>query len=962
MAANNTNFSSKVLSYDSGQLNREQLGRSEQQGEEVSDLAKSLSVTSNTGSQSLLGDRERANTFNGISDSGFGGLFSEAASITHSVVSETVSAHPSASDPANLRTAANIVTPSQRQDSAESSTSLTLETGPSQSSVAADPLEHKPQVLTNPPLSEVDKENFTLPLQPARNFDTNWSLAAQSYIKELSIPGVSSDEQNQIKLALTAQVQKHETASHAEINEFEAVCNRDFAGKGVPKNKNSAVALLSAGKISAFAELGQVIKPSVHRQLRAEGIKFDADGRVRHIPVSVSQSAIDTLGENHDDALNEAEKELLGKTVDKKGVKNARKAGVILGGGNKIVGFHRHLTEKQVVTINNKLLGDNSEPDSIDSTTQETLQPRDAKKATSSRIDRRTATEKLTDRHFKREVSRSVGFIKFLKALSKKQDRFAVVRKERAQVRQLNTNLKKQFKQQQKAVNNPPANGSQLRVPLLNNQESGNFNAVIDGVDIPSSRGDVAKQELLATYLHVAIKSVVGVKDRAQVPSVKVLTNGLSRAFTDTLNRRDVPEIEVTVPIALPQSGSGATDGESSQSLDLKIIEKPIGQLDSQKNAFASHISGPIHHVTSLDAINDLPVNALTVKAELGKFSFKALRHGAHCAFGIKGDKEHRAEVNRNRVRASVQVHAETAPERLEDSGQTFEGKKIYDLNIVSINLETPNTTDGGPRIKGQNAAFNAIEDEARSDVENLKYLGQAVPVENHQICEQEGVRLDRDGRIIHIPPYSNDKGVRLNFDRICANTLTSQEQALIGKNVKKRHVETAKREGVILDGDNKITGFYRHLERDALSKLEKKSEGPSSDASGENKLLTPRHKVDVGPVLVKTVINGHTQEIYVRPKFTKFNAPVQSVSDKSYGGKYLHNRAETRALNKSPATSLFGDLNKRELGGVVAGRISELKTRDPLKGAVIEALAKEVKLSYAAQQSGLKSRHGNIC
>ena len=114
-----------------------------------------------------------------------------------------------------------------------------------------------------------------------------------------------------------------------------------------------------------------------------------------------------------------------------------------------------------------------------------------------------------------------------------------------------------------------------------------------------------------------------------------------------------------------------------------------------------------------------------------------------------------------------------------------------------------------------------------------------------------------------------------------------------------------------------------------------------------------------VGPVLVNTVINGQNEEIYVRPKFTKLNAPVQSVSDKSYGGKYLHNRAETRALNKSPVTSLFGDLNKRELGGVVADRIGELKTKDPLKGAVIEALAKEVKVSYAAQQSGLKSRHG---
>ena len=764
MAVNDTSVSSSALNYDSGQLNRGQLGGSEQAGE-VSGLTKSLSVTSHTGPQRLPGDdRQRANTLGEVSDAVGGAL-------VESIASEVASEHPLASD-----------FPGSRN--------------------AAAPLEQKQQVLTQPPLRKVNKENFTLPLQPARNYDTNWSLAAQSYIKELSIPGVSLDEQGQIKSALTAQVKKHEVDSHAEINEFEAVCDRDFAGKGVPKNKNSAVALLSAGKISAFAELGQVIKPSVHRQLRAEGIKFDADGRVRHIPVSVSQSAIDTLGENHDDALNEAEKELLGKTVDKKGVKNARKAGVILGGGNKIVGFHRHLTEKQVATINNKLVGDDSEQILSESTVQETLQPRDTKKATSSRIDRRTATEKLVNRHFKNGVNRKVGFVKFLKALSKKEDRFAVVRKERAQVRQLNTNLKKQFNQQ-KVLGDSSVNGDPLREPLLHNQEAGDASAVIRNVDIPSSRGDVAKKELLATYLHVAIKSVVGGRAEAKVPSVRVLTDGLNRAFIDTLNRRDVPEIEVTVPIALPQSGSGATEGESSQSLDLKIIEKPIGQLDSQKNAFASHISGPIHHVTSLDTSNELPVNALTVKAELGKFSFKALRHGAHCAFGIKGDKEHRAEVNRNRVRASVQVHAETAPERLKDSGQTFDGRKIYDLNIVSINLETPNTTDGGPRIKGQNAAFNAIEDEAKSDVKNLKYLGQAVPVENHQICEQEGVRLDRDGRIIHIPD-----GTSLNFDEICADKLTSQEQVLIGRNVEKRHVEKAKREGVVLSDNNKIIGF----------------------------------------------------------------------------------------------------------------------------------------------------------
>lgn len=192
----------------------------------------------------------------------------------------------------------------------------------------------------------------------------------------------------------------------------------------------------------------------------------------------------------------------------------------------------------------------------------------------------------------------------------------------------------------------------------------------------------------------------------AKKSSVKELFNGIKSEFTQVLSKNS----ERWQPF---QRNIDLGDG-----VVAKVGYTPARHLSEA----LSNSYGDVQGASSLDRVQTQHTsNAVKTEVEIEgtPFKFEGLRHGVHDAFGapahLPDGQELTADIQTLRARESVQILATSVPDRLQQTPEIAArlGQGVYELPIVSINLETPELIDKGRgRVNNQLAAFQYLQGE----------------------------------------------------------------------------------------------------------------------------------------------------------------------------------------------------------------------------------------------------------
>ena len=193
-------------------------------------------------------------------------------------------------------------------------------------------------------------------------------------------------------------------------------------------------------------------------------------------------------------------------------------------------------------------------------------------------------------------------------------------------------------------------------------------------------------------------------QERAKQASVKDLFKSIKNEFTQVLSKNSERWQPFTRDINL---GEGVV---------AKIGYTPARHLSPA----LSESYGDVQGASSLDRVQTQHTsNAVKTEVQIEgtPFKFEGLRHGVHDAFGAPTKTESgdsiSLDVQTARAKESVQILATSVPDRLTQTPELAArlGQGVYELPIVSINLETPELLDKGRgRVDNQLAAFQYLE------------------------------------------------------------------------------------------------------------------------------------------------------------------------------------------------------------------------------------------------------------